>query len=53
MRKRTPWTAEERDGFVAWHEDVLRQYPADVARELRRYRVKLLESVKVIGGAGE
>lgn len=42
--KRTPWTREQVDGFIDWHEKRLKElnYPPEVVKELRRARERWL-----------
>lgn len=48
MSKRTPWTAQERDDFVAWHESVIAAYPDELRKEMQRARHKFMASVRVL-----
>ncbi len=45
--KRTPWTEEERDSLIAWHEGVIAQYPEEIQKELRRARQRFLQGVRI------
>lgn len=55
--KTTPWTRQERDEFIEWHESVISRYPNEdlrigdkifnVYKELRSDRDKFLFGVRI------
>lgn len=49
MHRRTPWTSQERDELVEWHEGILalNRYPKEIKDELRQIRLKFIAGIRI------